>query len=130
MRQVSTSGGWSCGLTFEEQDLHCWGHRRHHLQEPGRYPPKFAKGPFKQVALGDLGVCVLHESKENGGASPHRLQCWGGAGGFSAEDGKRDYDQVTVGRLFACGVDTDSEVRCWGINQLSVLRLPESLIVV
>lgn len=109
--------------------MHCWGHRRHHLQNPDRYPPKFAKGPFKQVAAGELGVCALHDSRDHGSDTPHRLQCWGDANGMEEQDRAREFDQVTVSKLYGCAVDMNSEVHCWGKAPVSALRIPKDLVV-
>ena len=132
MRQIAASNEWSCGISLEGQNLHCWGHKRAHKKKPEQHPPKLLAGPWKQVAAGALGVCALRESKDNGGSPADSLQCWGMVNFFlpqALRSGK--YDQVAVGSLLSCAVTMESELACWGPSQGNIdeLDIPDTLVI-
>lgn len=136
MRQVTASNEWSCGISLEGQNLHCWGHKRIHSKRPDSYPPKFLLGPFKQVSAGAMGVCALRESKEKGGDSAavpaDGLQCWGTVDFLLPNDLRKGaYDQIEVGPLLSCVVTMVSELACWGPSKgnVDLLEIPDTLVI-
>lgn len=90
----------------QEGDLICWGNIEKH-----GFTSRITTGPFKQVAVGVSGVCVLH-------ADDDKMQCFGTAKDISAEyltnNPEQTWDQVTVKAFTVCGVSMDSHLHCWG----------------
>ncbi len=136
-RQLSVGRTLACGITLFGGHLLCWG---------TKYNTKFllskAIGPFRQVSVGDLGVCAitgdpvefgLGEQDEKDGADaegeaeqqqekevkealppPDQVVCWGSAKGYIDPKAYDAWDQVTVGCNQVCGVSMDSELVCTG----------------
>lgn len=135
MKQIAASDSWTCGLSLQEQDLHCWGHKRMHKKNPERHPPKLAAGPFKQVAVGGFGVCAIRESgqKDRGGKDiSDSLECWGLLDTIiPAADKMAGWDQISVGQQIACGVSMNSELKCWGLSAaiIDALEIPPNLVI-
>lgn len=57
-KQISVASLYSCGILLSDESLVCWGRRKDHLSHVDRVVP----GPFKQVSVGDYGVCALRYS--------------------------------------------------------------------
>lgn len=131
--QVAAGGSHTCGLD-EDRYMVCWG-RGHELQTEVPYPNSWLR-----VSAGWLHTCAIHsdfslecwgandsgqcdvpflEGLCHGGESDGRtctthVQC---KGGLCAGTRKRDWLQVSAGRLHTCAVDRLSRVFCWGSNQ-------------
>lgn len=63
-RQISVGDGVSCGITLIGNHLRCWG------RADGRTYPRYVMGPFRQVAAGDMGLCVVAGEVEEGMEHP------------------------------------------------------------
>ena len=139
-KQVSVGEGVSCGLTlaqagavpqtdsagapYADGDLVCWGNRQGHIKMAPH-----TRGPFKQVSVGPLGVCVIFADDAPTAAppvQPHGLQCWGFVNNFInvTEAAAFAWDQVAVGSLSLCAVTMISELQCWGTGLHDVERRP------
>ncbi len=128
-KQVSVGLDIACGITLKHSDLRCWG----------ASPFKFMRGPFRQVSVGDAGICAIvgDSTGDNSELADPSLadsvMCWGYAGilfrskmpfppnslnmaaaGSGSADGieKAGYDQISVGPFIVCGVTLDSELVC------------------
>jgi len=134
MKQISVGRQFSCGITLENSDIQCWGSesRFHHEGTPLIYP-----GPFKQLSVGNAGVCGLYgqveASADGAGARSDSMACWGPqAEAFASQApapvGSQRWDQVCVHKLQICGVTMNSDLKCFGqgFKQGSV---PEDLVV-
>lgn len=135
-KQLSVGEGFSCGIAFREErenathpvqegDLVCWGGKRKH----GNMPHHIV-GPFKQVSVGNLGVCAIYQAihqdnnyGEVDGSSEGRMQCWGFVTHLVSAKGTA-WDQVSVGTLSVCAVSMISELQCWGTGLHDVTRRP------
>eukprot|EP01033_Poteriospumella_lacustris_P018804 gene18804-13554_t len=123
-RQISVTNDMSCGITLIGAHLRCWGSKRLHRR--GRWPVS-AKGPYRQVSAGGLGVCAIVGSADDlsgeedylqveapeQGRAPDSLECWGGASAVNPKYFEA-WDQIAVGVTYACGVSMDSQLHCGG----------------
>lgn len=128
-RQISVGEHYSCGITLDGNHLRCWGENNLKLK---KYP-RYVEGPFKQVSLGNNGICVLTAAAETvtveteSNFIPHALRCWGMVTLFIPLPDEREWDQISVGHSVICGVTMDSEVHCWGNRRIN--SIPPNLIV-
>jgi len=142
--QVSVGAEFSCGLRTDDRALQCWGSPRTHKLPvlsrpavPGLTPSQtemVVTGPFSQVSVGRVGVCVIHATTGN-------LSCWGraadmvpfqsGAEGEEREGSRaeRQWDQIAVGHHTVCAVSVQSEAMCWGGASAVVDNIPSELVV-
>lgn len=138
-RQISVSNDMSCGITMIGAHLRCWGdavlHRR-------RNWPRTAKGPYRQVSVGGLGICAivasegdvsgeedfLKVSPPDVGRTPDSLECWGGASAINPSTFPA-WDQVAVGVSYACGISMDSQLHCGGYVTASEAEFFKSVVV-
>ena len=109
--QVSVDGDHSCGLRADGA-IECWGGGR----RSGGSPPS---GTFAQVSAGWVHVCGL---KTDG-----TLACEGRPETSSPPSGS--FAQVSAGGAFAggyfaCALDRDGEISCWGDNKNGETDLP------
>lgn len=123
-RQLSVSNEMSCGITLIGAHLRCWGNVM--LHKRGKWPLA-AKGPFRQVSVGGLGVCAIVASDEDisgeeeflkvsapdAGRNADSLECWGGAKSINPSTFSA-WDQISVGASYVCGVSMDSQFHCGG----------------
>lgn len=123
-RQISVSDGVSCGITLLGAHIRCWGRE----SSVGSRWPSIARGPFRQVSVGHLGVCAITASEDDlsseesilqvkvddANHSPDSLECWGTVKSFLKKDTFASWDQVKVGSVSACGVSMNSELECAG----------------
>lgn len=153
-KQISVGFQYSCGITLEFDDLQCWGEHNSNIIKGY---PKFIKGPFRQVSVGGLGLCVIRTEKiietndldasnsisnqqvllEKSSVSrilsdnenkSNRVECWGKAKKIMpAHSNNFEWDQISVGDGIICGVTMDSELKCWGRYRASVI--PDTVIV-
>ena len=107
--QISVGASLSCGIAYDSQAIHCWGDLRAH-----KLTPEVIPGPFKQVSVGDLGVCAIEASDRSA------LVCWGRAGTLIGNAGTHRWDQVKVGGRNLCAVTMNSELVCWGKKEAAM----------
>lgn len=109
--QISVGASLSCGIAYDSQAIHCWGDLNGHKLSSEPLP-----GPFKQVSVGDLGVCAIEASDRSS------IVCWGRAA--SLIDGLADYrfDQVKVGGRNLCAVTMNSQLICRGKKEAAMTR--------
>lgn len=102
-KQISTSIFYhSCGITYEEGDVICWGSN-------SRGQSKYREGPFTQVSTGPRCTCGI---KEEDGS----IECWGRNSRIPQnvlEDKTKQYDQITIGKDHICVIDVDNRLSCW-----------------
>jgi|EP00802_Teleaulax_amphioxeia_P005114 hypothetical protein len=144
--QVAAGGSHSCGLD-QDRYITCWG-RSHELQTQVPFPNSWLR-----VSAGWLHTCAIHSdfSLECWGANDSGQcdvpiqsgKCKGGkndgqgcttnractGGGVCSGPRKRDWTQVTCGRLHTCAVDKSDRVFCWGSNQYGQAALPKGTTV-
>jgi len=134
MKQISVGTHFSCGITLDNSDIQCWGAstRFHHMGTPLRYA-----GPFKQLSVGDAGVCGLYgkvkESADGLGPRSDSMACWGAqveayVGQSPDPVHELQWDQVRVHKLQICGVTMNSDLKCFG-QGFTPRHMPEDLIV-
>lgn len=125
-RQISVTDDMSCGITLIGAHLRCWGSLA--LHKRGKWPLS-AKGPFRQVSAGGLGVCAIVAAEEDvsgeeeflkvkgpeNGRQPDSLECWGTAKRMINPTIFPAWDQITVGTNYICGVSMDSQLSCGGL---------------
>ncbi len=132
-RQISVGFGYNCGITLLGAHLQCWG------DAPIIWVqkiPKKVQGPFRQVSVGGMGVCVIKadpnemtptSTEDEEGESqvgtvtpkehkPDSLECWGPGKGHLNLNRFEAWDQISLGSNFICGVSMDSEVECGGLR--------------
>ena len=112
------------GVPYSDGDLVCWGNRKGHTKMAPH-----TKGPFKQVSVGPLGVCVLQSPDApnlSAFSRPHAMHCWGFVTNFinATEASSFSWDQVAVSSLSACAVTMVSELQCWGPGYHDVEKRP------
>ncbi|TXD37030.1 hypothetical protein FRC98_09835 [Lujinxingia vulgaris] len=104
-QHISVSSDQACGISIDNE-LHCWGSEI--TDEP------LPEGSFNTVDCSGRSCCAIRDDRS--------LICWSGS--------QRDHDpvnfepvydvptggfsQVCTGVYFACGLDNNGEVTCWG----------------
>ena len=117
----------TCGVTMEGEGF-CWGSNADSKlgdgSSTGRYAPFSIQGDklWKDVSLGKKNTCgITHDNKS---------YCWGDnsdhgeLGNGTTTDspipvsttGGHLFRQITSGEHIRCGVTTDDDLYCWGIN--------------
>jgi len=125
-RQISVALDISCGITLLGAHLQCWGNDI--LFKRKGFPAR-VQGPFRQVSVGELGVCAIVaepdeisgdedilrvNSSLNNTMVPDTLLCWGMAARQFNTQKFSAWDQVKVGSTLICGVSMNSELECVG----------------
>jgi hypothetical protein len=116
------AGTWSsCGITTDLASVHCWGDWGASFTGPGAVVSG-TQAPVFEVRTGEQFGCV-----SSGDAG---VYCMGVGDPFLGGDGTIQARLVagtsgaahlTVGARFACIVDVDGDVLCWGFNDNGVL---------
>ncbi|MGI6393414.1 MAG: RCC1 domain-containing protein [bacterium] len=128
---VNASGFYStCGLN-KDNLLFCWGNYLSQCQED--YQDKsirqISEITWKLIDINDEAFCGITEDND--------LYCWGfngcgelGIGEFDdlhvcepTKVGEKKWRDVSTGRQITCGIDSDSNLYCWGINSLGLLGI-------
>ena len=128
---VSTGKEHACALTADGEAW-CWGNNRYGQLGTGSTSTDFVTEPvrvagdhvFETISVGNAFTCA---KKEDGSA-----WCWGtngngrlGHGNTTSNDIRTEPNSVTGGHTFqkvdaggshACGLDTDSNLWCWGFG--------------
>jgi alpha-tubulin suppressor-like RCC1 family protein len=125
-RQIEAGGGHTCGVSYSDRRVYCWGANSAGQLGDGtttwRVAPVAVLGgrQFRQVSVGRLHTCAL--------ATDYQVYCWGrnreGQVGDGSEVGRRQrpvrvaggrqFRQVDAGDRHTCGVTTDYRTFCWG----------------
>eukprot|EP00595_Chromulina_sp_UTEXLB2642_P003581 CAMPEP_0196767656 /NCGR_PEP_ID=MMETSP1095-20130614/41821_1 /TAXON_ID=96789 ORGANISM="Chromulina nebulosa, Strain UTEXLB2642" /NCGR_SAMPLE_ID=MMETSP1095 /ASSEMBLY_ACC=CAM_ASM_000446 /LENGTH=260 /DNA_ID=CAMNT_0042136161 /DNA_START=274 /DNA_END=1056 /DNA_ORIENTATION=+ len=135
-RQISVGDQYSCGIKVQDNDLICWGEHDTFSSPYYKNPyPRHVKGPFKQISIGQLGICAIrgelddlneHKDNNNPNVTSHSLQCWGNTIAVMPRTIDGEWDQVRVGDGMICAVSMDSQLKCWGSR---IPHLPDSVII-
>ena len=102
-KQISASmhSHHTCGITLKRADLVCWGDNSH-MQSENR------DGPFDMVATGHKSTCAIRSVDK-------QIECWGIVNRIrEARDMGKRWEQLTVGWNYACAIDDDAELHCFG----------------
>jgi hypothetical protein len=91
--------------------------------------PHVIEGPFRQVSVGNFGVCGIYgtpkeismEIDDNGEFISQEisinvedsLTCWGVSKMF-VDNRQTSWDQISIGETSGCGVTMESDIYCWG----------------
>jgi hypothetical protein len=117
-RQVSVGQDATCGITFPESYLLCWGSTDKHRIEFTSPPARYLQ---VSVSSGRLGVCAIHADRS--------LSCWGQAKSLvTFASSSRLWQQIEVGPSTVCAVSVASELKCGGGNGIK-MSFPKSLVV-
>lgn len=128
-RQVDAGGYHTCGVTYPDNRLFCWGDNGSGQLGDGTLTPRWAPvSPLggltvRQVATGDNHSCAL--------TTLNRAYCWGSnkAGELGDSTTARRtkpvkvvsghaFRQIDAGTYRTCAVTTDARAFCWGSGEL------------
>ncbi len=105
-RSLSVASDWACALDFDDRIV-CWG-----SVTSVRSPPA---GTFSQVAIGEFTGCALDldgyptcwgEPSDPDGPTPGRT-----------EPPQVPMEAISVASDYACGIETEGPIRCWGWSE-------------
>ena len=102
-KQVSVGELYSCGMRTDGSIV-CWGWHPNYSE----HAPNISGGQYQQVSS-NWDICAL---KSDGAILCQDQSSASYRYGKAVPRGK--FQQVSVGRLHACGLNTDGEVVCWG----------------
>ena len=112
-KQVSVRSFYTCGIRSggtTDGQVECWG--RHEFG--AATPPT---GTFKQVDTGRDYTCGIR----SGGTTDGQIVCWTSAfergGNYGHLPPAETFKQFAAWFMHTCGVKTDGQVVCWGINE-------------
>jgi alpha-tubulin suppressor-like RCC1 family protein len=128
-RQIEMGYAFTCGVTYSDQRVYCWGYN--HVGQLGdgtmtsrpTPAPVLSAKKFRHVSAGQYHACGVTTSDE--------AYCWGwdrdGQVGNDLLRGRRtkpvrvagglQFRQVDAGESHTCGVTTTNRVYCWGNNE-------------
>lgn len=129
-----SAGGWhNCGLTADGT-AYCWGaggmgRLGNDSNDDSHEPvPVQSSLAFSSISAGLRNTCALTREGE--------LYCWGGMQGSGLERGGDDppiawqplqvgsklrFKSLSMGYEYGCGVTTDGDGYCWGVNEGGLL---------
>lgn len=106
----------ACARRQDDDSLTCWGSDRSWLQEE----PPSDLGAVKTFAVGGYHACAVKQADDS-------VQCWGYGGMNQTASPEGAFHAVTGGRLHSCGLRTDGQVECWGLNNFKQGEVPAQL---
>lgn len=99
-RQIVSGERFSCGMTYVDGRLACWGQGAAVTQMP-------AGTGYRHLSAHAGNVCAIN--------SEYRPVCWGDAAALAAVPAQQ-MGKVAVGARHACGIAGYGSVVCWGDN--------------
>jgi alpha-tubulin suppressor-like RCC1 family protein len=125
-RQIDAGAYHTCGVSYPDNRLYCWGSNTHGELGDGTLTPRMSPVrvlsnlTFRQVGVGQYHTCAV--------TTGDIAYCWGlnqsGQLGDSSTAGRRtkpmqvagghQFRQIDAGNEHSCAVSTDSRAWCWG----------------
>ncbi len=132
---IAASGNHSCAIRENDNSLWCWG---------GNEAGQVGNGSNEDVttptlissttAWNAIGLGTDHSCGIKKDNSLLTLWCWGGNSESQLGDGTTapsnipkqigaasDWDKISLGKEFSCGIDANSKLYCWGNNSVNQL---------
>ncbi len=128
---VNTGNFYStCGLN-KDNLLFCWGSYLSQCQE------NYSDKSIRQISEIKWKLFDINNDTFCGITEDNDLYCWGSTGsgelGIGEFDdfyvceptkvGEKKWKDVSTGRQITCGIDSDSDLYCWGINSYGLLGI-------
>ena len=141
-KEVYTGDAYTCGIK-ENNELWCWGLREQKGVFEEYYDPQaYTDLSFKYISAGEHHICGIDDN--------NLLWCWGEIDYHRDIDGDErfssihdintyppeqpyegEWQQVSCGGFFTCGIKEDGTLWCWGTNyksgQLGLGHIEEEL---
>jgi alpha-tubulin suppressor-like RCC1 family protein len=130
-RQIEMGFAFTCGVTYSDQRVYCWGYNHVGQLGDGTTTSRSTPAPvlsvkkFRRVSAGQYHACGVTTSDE--------AYCWGwdrdGQVGNDALRGRRTkpvavagdlhFRVVDAGESHSCGLTTTDRVYCWGTTRMA-----------